>query len=745
MPRTPTAPIRPDVRHVATVAFGCAALAACALAVVAARGGPDEGPRGASSFAVARGLPPIVFVSRRAPGGADSTQVPGMGPRGRALAPGGRLLVRAADGALRELVAASRFHDVADPTVSFDATTIAFAAVEHAGDPWRLWTVKADGSALTALTRGDRNVDLSPLGPGAAARFARYDDFDPAWLPDGRIVFASTRFPQRAQQGGGDVTNLYLVPARGGRLERITSERNGGEEPGFDPSTGRVVYTRWFFSPWRASDEAAGGLVLGPRGALARPDSVDLWQTVSVLVNGDRAQLAAGDPRERAATFAYAPMAPLARPSPSAPQGTLVAVQCTHGALLPAPGPTRLAAFPGGVAVPVTIAGPGRGGAGTHARALAPTPLPDGRVLFAFDRDDGGDFGLWVVRADGTRPERVVDLPGTLELDPVALVVRPVVPLTLDEGGGIEDLAPDLPATMLSQVTRLDDTFRFDCLNVYATGPVDSPFPDAPRIGEGVHIRFFATLARPEAATGDTAVLVRESAIDLSGAVHEHDIPGDVPLFEQLVDAHGRVLRSPRGPAHVPGANFSRAGSGTKCIGCHVGHSALPAPRNNLDAKWFNAAPSAKVEVASTAAGGRGGEALVDRMARGPVRRTGWIAAPNGAPAGGSTVGEDAPAARLEWAVPIEVRGIVLYAPSPDRKAGTDLSIRSAIVIFERGGREVGRQVIARTLRPEGTRIAVPPVILDAIAVVPTAVRGRVEGRAAFALAEIEVEGRLIE
>jgi hypothetical protein len=564
-------------------------------------------------------------------------------------------------------------------------------------------------------------------------------------LPDGRLVFASTRFPQRAQQGGGDVTNLFLVGADGGGLERITSERNGGEEPAFDATSGRIVYTRWFFSPWRPSDDAPGGLVLGPAGALARPDSVDLWQALSVLVNGDRAQLAAGDPRERAATFAYAPVAPLASPSTARPAGTLVAVQPGNSALLPDPGPTRIAAFPGGIAAPVVLAGPGLAGAGPRARAVAPAPLPDGRVLFAFDRDDGGDFGLWAMRADGSRLERVLDLAGSLELDPVALSARRVVPIPLDEGGGIEDLAPGLPATTLAQLTRREDTFRFDCLNVYATGPVDSPFPDAPRIGAGVRIRFFATLARPEAATGDTAVLVRTSTIEPSGAVHEHDIPGDLPLFEQLVDDSGRVLRSPRGPAHVPGANFSRAGAGTKCIGCHVGHSALPAPRNNLEAKWFNAAPSARVEVASVAAGGRGGEALVDRVARGPVGRTGWIAGPGSLPATAAEGANRPPAARLQWPVPIEVRGVVLYAPSPDRKVGTDLTIRSILIRFERDGREVGRQLIARTLRPEGTRFAVPPVTIDAITVHPAAVRGRVEGRDAFALAEIEVEARLIE
>jgi hypothetical protein len=103
------------------------------------------------------------------------------------------------------------------------------------------------------------------------------------------------------------------------------------------------------------------------------------------------------------------------------------------------------------------------------------------------------------------------------------------------------------------------------------------------------------------------------------------------------------------------------------------------------------------------------------------------------------------PSVRLQWPVPIEVRGVVLYASSPDREAGTDLTVRGATVVLEHSGREVGRQVIARPLRSDGTRIAFPPVRLDAITITPTAVRGRVEGRTAVALAEIETDARLIE
>src|SRR6185295_8829781 len=98
-----------------------------------------------------------------------------------------------------------------DPCVSWDARRVVFAGTVHPDSAWRIYVVNADGTALTALTHTDRALDLSPLGAGAAARFARYDDFDPAWLPNGGIVFASTRFPQVSQFGRVPVSNLFVM------------------------------------------------------------------------------------------------------------------------------------------------------------------------------------------------------------------------------------------------------------------------------------------------------------------------------------------------------------------------------------------------------------------------------------------------------------------------------------------------------------------------------------------------------
>ncbi len=699
-----------------------AGAAALVVAILSAGGEATE-PSGAA-LPRARGLPPIVFVSRHPPASPHADQVLGVGPEGRLLAPGGRLLVREKNGTVRSLLPEGALFDVADPAVSYDGRRIAFAGVVHPDSAWRIHVVRSDGTGLAPLTRTDRALDLTPLGASASRRFTRYDDFDPVWLPDGRLAFASTRFPQVAQMGGRAVPTLFVVRDDGAGLQRITTERNGAEEPSIDPVTGKLVYARWFFNPYLPSETAPSG-VTTDRAQAVPMDSVNLWHAVAVHLNGDRAQLAGGDPRERLSTLACQPIV--------LRDGTLVGVRPENPALLPSPGAASLVAYPGGFAEPRFLAGPRAFGTPAGARAFAPVALPDDRIAFALDRGGGGDFGLYVVRADGKGLARIVDEPGRLELDPAPLVARRIPPI-LPGDAGMDDPAWTLPVTEFAQATRMDDTFRFDCLNVFATGPVDAPFPDAPTFETDVRIRFYATLARPDRALGDTVVLVREARLEPSGAVHESDIPGDVPMFEQLVASDGRILRSVMGPAHVPGSNFARTGSGTKCNGCHAGHSALPVPRNNLEAKWFNASPSALVEASSEAPGTAGARAAVDRRARGPIARTGWVA-----------TSDSAAWIRLKWRTAIEVRSLVLYAPYPDRKAGTRCSIGACELVFYRAGREIDRLSIRRKLDPAGTRIEIPPQRLDTVEIRPRDIRGTVEGRAAAALAEVETIARLIE
>lgn len=666
-------------------------------------------------------LPPIVLVSRR-PIPGHPERVPGLGPYARTAAPGGRLLVLEPGGAIRNLLPDGRFFDVSDPCISWDARRIVFAATVAPDSGWRIWSVGANGRQLRQLTRSDRAIDLSGYG-AARERLERYDDFDPIWLPNGQVCFASTRFPMLSQSGDLPVSNLWTVSADGAHATRLTSERNGAEEPSVDPNTGRIVYARWWFNRWLPSERESSGITLD-RAAAVPADTVNLWQAISILPNAEGMKLAGGDPRTRPTTMAYQPLV--------LKGGTMVGVWTTPLSLgAPASGDAGsgrpgIQIFPGGFSAPIRV-----GGGGSDTGGCAPAALPDGRLLVSLDPTGRGDYGLWVMRADGRSPKRLLDLPGTLELDAAALVARPRPP----RASAPRQVPPDsLPIADPARLTDLIHTFRFDCLNVFANAALDAPFPSAVPMQRDVRIRFYATLARPREQGGDTAVLVREAKVTPSGGVHETDMPGDVPMFEQLVDAQGHVLRSAMGPAHVAGSNFAPITSGTKCVGCHVGHSAIFVPITYTNATWINASPSAEATASSSAPATAGAAGAVDRRTRGPAAEVGWIAD------GGA--GEKL---HLRWRWPIEVREMVLYPLHSNPQEGTDLQVLEAELVFSRNGREVFRTTLSGPLPAAGAHAKCNDVEVDAADIIMSRLAGRVLGREVAGLAEVETIARLVE
>jgi hypothetical protein len=503
-----------------------------------------------------RPLPPIVFVSRAAPPDSMRGVIPGLGPAGRRLAPGGRLMLRESDGRLRALVADSVMWDVSDPSVSFDAREVAFAGVEKRGGPWRLWRVRLDGTGLERLT-GDASSD----GSRARGPAGEVNDFDPCWVAPGVLVFASTRYTQVAQYAPLAATNLFRLDLNDRAPRRITPERNGAEEPAYDPRTGRVLFARWWFNRHHAG-AGAGGLA-EVRAGTAAAESANVWHVMSVPREGGVERVEAGDFRTRAGAMGYQPCA-LA-------DGGIAAVFASNTGLVPsgvtygiqrldrAGGPSRRIA---GAALPA----PGESAYGTPRglaapAACSPAALPDGRVLFAFDPSGRGDFGIVIADADGEARTMVADLTGTLELDPVPVIARrapgaPLKPTALRAS----------PARTLEELLAPSATFRYDNSGLFKGR-------GAPAFVPGARIRFFATLDRAGAEGGDSAVLVRERPVQRDGRVSEAGLPADVPMFEQLVDSAGRVLRGPLGAAHVAGLNAGPPGATLRCVGCHVGHS----------------------------------------------------------------------------------------------------------------------------------------------------------------------------
>ena len=267
---------------------------------------------------------------------------------------------------------------------------------------------------------------------------------------------------------------------------------------------------------------------------------------------------------------------------------------------------------------------------------------------------------------------------------------------------------------------------------MFANGPLDSPLPDGTPLARGLALRFFATA--PDSDGHDRAILIREVPVAENGSVRARGLPAETPMFEQLVDSDRLPVMSAHGPSHVAGFNFGAAGSTVRCVGCHLGHSILPATErlSATQVAWLNASPSAEVTASSSAARTGGARAAVDRRTSGPANQVAWIA------------GEGSrPWLRLSWKLPLVIRDVVLHAPRPDTRERTNLEIAACEVRFSRNGREVRRRAISGAITSAGTRVPANDVLADAIEIRPLAFHGEVAGLRAAALSEVETIARL--
>jgi hypothetical protein len=490
------------------------------------------------------GLPPIVFVSRAPAAGADAGQVPGLGPHGTFVTGRGALEERASDGSVRALVPRERMLDVADPDVSPDGRSVAFSGVSVPGGRWRIWVVERSGGALRCLTCG------APAGDTLA------DDADPCWWGDS-LVFASTRGGGQALYDGTPVTQLWLRTP-GGALTRLTHEANGALDPVRDPRTRRLVFARWWFNPWVSA--STHGLTREPVHALT-PDSVNVWQVVSAALVRDAlgrpaladVRLAAGGvvPRRRGMGVQPALL----------PHGGLLAVSARNTGLAPRPGalslqrygaPPSLGQRLAGAAIGDDTGDPYTENANLAApAACAPVALPDGRILYALDPSGRGDFGLWLLSADGSSRTSLLDSLGTLELDPAAVVARQAAREQAMKG----ESSPDVLSSGIPTFTYLDT-------DIFAG-------KGAPARQANAHLHVYHLV------NADSVEQLEDVSVPQNGHI-ELKLPADTPLFEQLTDSTGRALLSAHGPAQVRGFNSGAPGTTSRCKGCHLGHSTLP-------------------------------------------------------------------------------------------------------------------------------------------------------------------------
>jgi hypothetical protein len=129
-------------------------------------------------------------------------------------------------------------------SLSFDARKVIFDFRQNPGSGFRIWEVGIDGANL-------RQVSFPPNDEaekvGRWAKGWHTDDIHPCYLPDGKIIFSSTRCEHTVLCGGSAhlvAPGLHRMDPDGTRVEQLT--RSPVSE--FCPvvlNDGRVMYHRW--------------------------------------------------------------------------------------------------------------------------------------------------------------------------------------------------------------------------------------------------------------------------------------------------------------------------------------------------------------------------------------------------------------------------------------------------------------------------------------------------------------------
>ena len=115
---------------------------------------------------------------------------------------------------------------IRDPQVHYSGEKILFSWRKGEGKNYHLYEINIDGSGLRQLTDGD------------------YDDFEPTYLPDGGIMFVSSRCKRWVNCWLTQVAVLHRCDGDGTNIRQVSSNNEHDNTPWPLPD-GRILYQRW--------------------------------------------------------------------------------------------------------------------------------------------------------------------------------------------------------------------------------------------------------------------------------------------------------------------------------------------------------------------------------------------------------------------------------------------------------------------------------------------------------------------
>ncbi len=433
------------------------------------------------------------------------------------------------------------------PDLSFDGNRILFAYTQGEGEKpewsprasYHVFQVDADGTNLTQLTDGS------------------WDDFDPCYLPDGRIAFISTRRGGYLRCGGSappwdsPTYTLYSMAGDGSDVICLSFHETQEWHPSVD-NNGMLIYTRWDYVDrdtnvahhiWNCYPDGRDPRSFHgnyPTLRESRP-----WMEMS-------ARAIPGSNKYVATAAAHHGLA----------FGSLVSIDYRiedDGAM------SQVGRLTPDVPLPESEGGKSK--IRQHMAYGTPWPLSEDDYLCVY-HPDGKNRGIYWIDRFGNR-ELLYRDPEIPCLSPIPLRSRPrppALPQRTTQIAATKDAAETVPATIaVMNVYEGDfqwpDDTEIKALRVIQVLPKTTPPVDQPRIG-------VATETNARAVLGTVPVEPDGSAY--------FEAPVGKLIYFQALDDRGMAVQSMRSATYVhPGERLT-------CQGCHERKHSPPRPFKDI-------------------------------------------------------------------------------------------------------------------------------------------------------------------
>lgn len=473
---------------------------------------------------------------------------------------------------------------VRNPEVSWDGRRVIFSMKTGPLGNWQIYEMGVDGTDLT-------QIGNTP-----------FNETEPVYLPDGRIVFASDRLGMLDAYENFPTGQLFVMDADGSNAELLTADPGGDMTPTVTEE-GEIAFVRWqatIKDPCRAQAEPIDFSDLDVSRFflwVMRPDGDSDAHPVygAHIIEDFRGGFVQSRPL-RDGTGRYLTTIATAETWGA---GGIAIIDPTDDVLEAGHPQPEWITDPSDYLDTEDV--PASGG-----RYRDPYPLASGEIVASFGAGDlvnnsfAGlgepvpDFGLYVLAADGSTRALLYDDPNMWEIEPVEVAARPTPPvleptLDLEQASGILNtmdvvLRAQIPGDPPSQDLQ---------------GPADDPawvylFKGVP--SQFVYPPFQGYRQIQPALIGRAPVFP-----DGSFAA---EIPANEPILWKLIDGGGNVLVEERF------WNMVRPSQVVTCTGCHSPHDgasarttndALEAPTNLAQFDPSRLIPGTPTNVASRA------------------------------------------------------------------------------------------------------------------------------------------------